>query len=163
MLSRAIPVVGFLGTALFVLSAQQSPPSGVFTVDQAEAGRAIYEKTCGQCHTPTLLGRKGDKDELPPIGSPSPSWQKFIGPRGYVAPLAGKSFLDRWGGKTVAQLIARFQETVDDPELKFEGISEEGTVNLTAYILQVNGAKSGTQPMTRSTDVTVSSITSPKR
>jgi mono/diheme cytochrome c family protein len=160
---RGILTANFLGTALFVLSAQQPPPAGVFTVAQAEAGRAIYGKTCGQCHTATLLGRKGDKEELPPIGSLSPSWQKFIGPRGYVAPLAGKIFLDRWGDKTVAQLIARFQETVDDPELKFEGINDEGTVNLTAYILQVNGAKSGTQPMTRSTDVIVSSITSPKR
>ena len=90
---RGILIAGFLGTALFVLSAQQPPPAGVFTVAQAEAGRAIYGETCGQCHTATLLGRKGDKDELPPIGSLSPSWQKFIGPRGYVAPLAGKIFL----------------------------------------------------------------------
>jgi mono/diheme cytochrome c family protein len=162
MVRGTIPFVGLIGTALFTLSAQQPSPAGVFTPGQAEAGRAIYQKTCGQCHTATLLGRKGDKDELPPIASLSPSWQKFIGPRGYVAPLAGKSFLDRWGNKTVARLIARFQETVDDPELKFEGISDEGTVNLTAYILQVNGAKSGAQPMTRSTSVIVSSITSPK-
>ena len=159
MIYRGILLLGMLSTGMFVLSAQKPAPLGVFTAAQAEAGRSIYEKTCGQCHTATLMGRKGDKDELPPISSLSPSWQKFIGPRGYVAPLVGKTFLDRWGAKSVAQLIARFQETVDDPTLKFEGISDEGTVNLTAYILQVNGAKAGAQPMSRTTDVIVSSIT----
>jgi len=105
------------------------------------------------------MGRKGDPGELPPVRTLSASWQKFIGPRGYVAPLAGKTFLDRWGKKTAAELIARFQETVDDPVLKFEGIDDEFTVNITAYILQVNGAMPGTEPLTRSTPVVVNSVT----
>ena len=73
-----------------------------------------------KCHTNTLMGRKGDPGELPPLTSLSASYQKFIGPRGFVAPLAGKVFIDRWGAKTAAQLIARFQETVDDPYFQFE-------------------------------------------
>ena len=101
----------------------------------------------------------GSTLELPPISSLSASYQKFIGPRGYVAPLAGKVFIDRWGGKTAAELIARFQETVDDPVLKFEGMNEETTVNITAYVLQVNGAKAGTQPLTRTTSAIVRSMT----
>ena len=156
---KAISLAGILGAGLFVLSGQQPTPSGTFTSAQAEAGRAAYERTCGQCHTSTLLGRKGDPGELPPISSLPAHWQKFIGPRGYVAPLAGKVFIDRWGGKTAGELIARFQETVDDPVLKFEGMNEETTVNITAYVLQVNGAKAGTQPLTRATDVVVRSIT----
>jgi hypothetical protein len=78
---------------------------------------------------------------------------------GFVAPLAGKVFIDRWGGKTAAELIARFQETVDDPYLQFEDMNDETTVNITAYVLQVNGAKAGTEPLTRATGVIVSSIT----
>jgi hypothetical protein len=105
------------------------------------------------------MGRKGDPGELPPLSSLSASYQKFIGPRGFVAPLAGKVFLDRWGGKTAGQLIARFQETVDDPYFKFEDMNDETTVNITAYVLQVNGAKAGSEPLTRSTDVIVNSIT----
>ena len=73
--------------------------AGIFTSAQAEAGRVAYERTCGQCHTMTLMGRKGDPGELPPVNSLSASYQKFIGPRGFVAPLAGKVFLNRWGGK----------------------------------------------------------------
>ena len=156
---KAISLAAILGAGLFVLAGQQPAASGIFTSAQAEAGRTAYERTCGQCHTPTLLGRKGDPGELPPVSSLPAHWQKFIGPRGFVAPLAGKVFIDRWGAKTAGELIARFQETVDDPVLKFEGLNEEATVNITAYILQVNGAKAGTQPLTRTTDVVVRSIT----
>ena len=156
---KVLLIAGVLGSGLFVLTAQQPASSGVFTSAQAEAGRLAYERTCGKCHTPSLLGRKGDPGELPPLSSLSASFQKFIGPRGFVAPLAGKVFIDRWGGKTAAELIARFQETVDDPVLKFEGMNDETTVNITAYVLQVNGAKAGVQPLTRTTGVIVSSIT----
>ena len=105
------------------------------------------------------MGRKGDPGELPPLTFLSASYQKFIGPRGFVAPLAGKVFINRWGAKTAAQLIARFQETVDDPYFQFEGVNDEFTVNITAYVLQVNGAKAGTEPLTRTTGVIVSSVT----
>jgi len=107
LLLSAIP-----GSALFVLMGQQSTPSAVFTSDQAEAGRIAYENTCGKCHTPRLLGRNGDPGELPPISSLSQAYQKFIGPRGWVPPLAGPAFMSRWGSKTAAQLIARFKETI---------------------------------------------------
>jgi hypothetical protein len=159
MIYRAIALAGILGSGLFFLAAQQPTSSGVFTSAQAEAGRLAYERTCGKCHTLTLTGRKGDSGELPPLSSLSASYQKFIGPRGFVAPLAGKVFVDRWGGKTAAQLIARFQETVDDPYFQFEDMNDETTVNITAYVLQVNGARAGNQPLTRTTGVIVSSIT----
>jgi len=156
---KAISLAAILGAGLFVLAGQQPAASGIFTSAQAEAGRTAYERTCGQCHTSTLLGRKGDPGELPPVSSLPAHWQKFIGPRGFVAPLTGNVFIDRWGGKTAGELIARFQETVDDPVLKVEGMNDETTVNITAYILQVNGGKAGTQPLTRTTDVLVRSIT----
>jgi hypothetical protein len=159
MIYKGILLAGVVGTGLSVLTAQQPAASGIFTSAQADAGRLAYERTCGKCHTYTLTGRKGDADELPPLDSLSASYQKFIGPRGVVAPLAGKVFLDRWGGKTAAQLIARFQETVDDPYFQFEDMKNETTVNITAYVLQVNGAKAGTEPLTRKTDVIVNSIT----
>jgi hypothetical protein len=159
MIYRAIALVSILGSGLLLLSAQQPAKSGVFTSAQAEAGRQAYERTCGKCHTNTLMGRKGDAGELPPLGSLSASYQKFIGPRGFVAPLAGKVFIDRWGLKTAGELIARFQETVDDPYFQFEGMNDETTVDITAYVLQVNGAKAGTEPLTRTTGVIVNTIT----
>ena len=156
---KALLAATVLGSGLFVLTGQEPAPSGVFTTAQAEAGRKAYERTCGKCHTSTLTGRKGDPGELPPISSLSASYQKFIGLRGFVAPLTGKAFMDRYGGKTAAQLIARFQETVDDPYFQFEDMNDETTVNITAYVLQVNRAKAGTEPLTRTTGAIVSSIT----
>jgi len=144
-----------LGSGLFVSNGQQPAPGAIFTSDQAEAGRVAYENSCGKCHTPTLLGRTGAPDELPPLSSISLEYQKFIGPRGTVPPLAGPVFLSRWGNKTAGQLISRFQETVDYFALEE---NNETTVNITAYILQANGAKPGSSALTRSTDTLVSSV-----
>jgi mono/diheme cytochrome c family protein len=156
-MSNLIKAVLVLSSGLVVLTGQQPAPSPVFTSAQAEAGRAAYENTCGKCHTPTLLGRKGDPGELPPIGSLSRDYQKFIGPRGFVPPLAGPVFIGRWGSKTAAQLIARFEETI--PYFPPEGMNDETSVNITAYVLQVNGAKPGTRPLTRTTNAVINSLT----
>jgi hypothetical protein len=101
MVRKALVLVpALLGAGLFVAMGQQPIPAGVFTAAQAEAGRVASESSCGKCHTPALLGRKGDPGELPPLTSLSASYQKFIGPRGFVPPLTGKYFIDRWGSKT---------------------------------------------------------------
>jgi len=148
---------GILGAGVLIVSAQEPAPPGIFTLAQAEAGRAASEQTCGKCHTPALLGRKGQPGELPPITSLSASYQEFIGPRGFVPPLAGKIFLDRWGAKTAAQLIARFQETAD--YFLPKDADRETTVNITACVLQLNGAIPGNRPLTRTTEVVVNSVT----
>lgn len=149
--------VAILGSGRLILTGQQPGTPGVFTSAQAEAGRTAYEHTCGKCHTYTLLGRKGEEGELPPVSSLSAAYQKFIGKPNHVPPLAGEAFLSRWGDKTAAELIARFQITVSDPFFQFEGVNDDTTVNITAYVLQSNGAKAGPKPLTRATSVVVNS------
>src|SRR4051794_6415112 len=105
----AFLAIALLGSGL-VTTGQEAAPA-VFTAAQATAGRTAYENSCGKCHTYTLLGRKGEEGELPPVASLSAPYQKFIGTPNHVPPLAGKGFLSRWGQKTAAQLIARFQVT----------------------------------------------------
>jgi hypothetical protein len=156
-------VISAVGLGCAVLTGQQQsdkrqPANGIFTSAQAEAGRLAYENTCGKCHTYTLLGRKGEEGELPPASTLSAPYQKFIGNPNHVPPLAGKVFLSRWGDKTAAELISRFQITVSDPFFQFEGINDETTVNITAYVLQMNGAKPGPQPLTRGTSAVVNSV-----
>jgi hypothetical protein len=63
-----------------------------------------------------------------------------------------------WGQKTAAELIARFQVTAGDKFFQFQGMNEDTTVNITAYVLQVNGAKAGTQPLTDTTGAVVNSL-----
>jgi hypothetical protein len=158
MIYRAILLVGFLGSGVLVLAAQQPNTFGVFTPAQAEAGRVAYENTCGKCHTYRLLGRNGAEGELPPVDSLPPSYQEFIRKTNRVPPLAGKVFLSRWGQKTAAELIARFQITASDPSFQFQGMDSDTTVNITAYVLQMNGAKAGTQELTRTTTAVVNSL-----
>jgi hypothetical protein len=151
--------IALLVSGRFIVTGQQPATLTVFTLAQAEAGRTAYENSCGKCHTYTLLGRKGEVGELPLAASLSPSYQKFIGtPNNHVPPLAGKVFLRRWGQKTAAELIARFQITASDPFFQFEGMDNDTVVNITAYVLKMNGAKPGTEPLTRATSVVVNSI-----
>src|ERR1700674_1082850 len=138
--------IAILGSGRLVVTGQPQTAPGVFTSAQAEAGGISYVNTCGRCHTYTLLGRKGEEGELPPVSSLSEADQKFIGNPNHVPPLAGEAFLNRWGKKTVAQLMARFQITVSDPSFQFKDINDDTTVNITAYVLQMNGAKAGDQP-----------------
>jgi hypothetical protein len=103
------------------------------------------------------MGRQGNPEERPIVSSLSQEDRQFIGNNGgRVPPLAGKVFLERWGSKTAAQLVARFQEA----KFSFEeaGLTDdEGIVHITAYVLQANGAKPGPEPLTRATKVIVSS------
>jgi len=147
-----------LGCGLFLLTAESPAPPAVFTSAQAESGRAAYEKSCGRCHTLTLMGRQGNPDERPTVSSLSEADRKFLADfANRVPPLAGKEFLERWGSKTAAQLVARFQEARFS--FREAGLTDdEDIVRITAYVLQVNGAKPGSQALTRDTRAAVSSL-----
>jgi hypothetical protein len=157
--SRAILLaIGIICSGRVVLTGQQPVPPAVFTSAQAEAGRVAYENSCGKCHTYRLLGRNGAEGELPPVDSLPASYQEFIRNTGHVPPLAGKVFLSRWGQKTAAELLARFQVTAFDKSFQFQGMDNDTTVNITAYVLQVNGARARTQPLTETTSAVVNSL-----
>jgi hypothetical protein len=141
-----------------MVTGQKTDSPRVFTAAQAEAGRIAYENACGKCHAYSLMGRKTVDDGLPPVDSLPDFYQKFVRDTGHVPPLAGKAFLSRWGDKTVAAVIQRFQVTAGDSFFKFEGMTEETTVNITAYALQVSGAKAGTQPLSSITPDIVNSL-----
>ena len=153
-------LLSFAGVCLAatVVPGQQSDGNRIFTSAQAVAGRVAYEKSCGRCHTLNLMGRRGDPDERPAVSSLSDADRKFIADyNDLVPPLAGKVFLQRWGSKTAAQLVARFQEAKFS--FREAGLTDdEDIVRITAYVLQVNGAKPGSQALTRETAVTVNSV-----
>ena len=137
---------------------EEAAKPSVFTAAQAEAGRTLYENSCGQCHAYSLLGRTDQDRELPPVSGLPSAYQEFIGKSGRVPPFVGKTFLRRWGQKTASELIARFQVTADDPFFQFKGMNDDVVVNITAYVLRMNGAKPGSQPLTTNTAAIVNSI-----
>lgn len=158
MSHKSLLTIATMFAVAMAVSGQQPNQGAIFTSAQADAGRVAYEKTCGRCHTLTLMGRQGKPEERPAVNSLSEADQQFIrNYNGRVPPLAGEVFLQRWGSKTAAQLVKRFQEA----KFSFEeaGLTDdESIVNITAYVLQVNGAKPGSQRLTRDSDAIVSSV-----
>ena len=151
-------LLAILCSGFVVLTAQESTPPRVFTAAQAEAGRVAYENACGKCHAYNVLGRASADEGLPPVDSLPAFYQEFVRKTGHVPPLAGKVFLSRWGQKTAAELLVRFQVTAFDRSFNFQGMDHDMTVNITAYVLQVNGAKAGTRQLTETTSEVVSSL-----
>jgi hypothetical protein len=60
----------------------------------------------------------------------------------------------KWGPRTTKALYTRIQEAVGADR----NLDEELCLNLTAYILQANGARPGTQALTTATDVEIRSV-----
>src|SRR4051794_2971187 len=151
---RKLGIVAVTCCGLFVSTGQPAAPQGVYTAAQAVAGRAAYESSCIRCHTATLVGRDGTGE--------IPDFVKEYG--GRIPPLAGANaayepFLTKWGPQTTSALYDRIKVAVGGfppPGLRRD---DELFLNLTAYVLQVNGVPSGTQPLTKTTNVEIRSIT----
>jgi cytochrome c553 len=148
-------------SGLFVLTAQKPDAPPVFTAAQAEAGRKAFQDkggttamphaACAYCHTVALTGRNGDPGELPALSSLDPAVQKNIQDMGgRIPPLAGAKFMRVWGVKTTKDLVERIKLAA--------GPDEDTALNLVAYILQVNGAKSGDQALTGASAVEIRSV-----
>ena len=131
----------------------------MYTAAQAEAGRgrsrirgttANKDAACAYGHTATLTGRNGEPDEVPPLSSLDPLMQKAIQDSGRIPPLAGAKFMKVWGARTTQELTNHIKQTA--------GPDEKTALNLTAYILQVNGAKLGPQAPTAAIAVEIRSV-----
>ena len=116
-----------------VLTAQQpAAVTGPFTAAQADAGRAAYQANCAGCHGPDLGGRND------------------------ASQLAGSLFMGSWGGRTTRDLLGFMQGAM--PPGNAGGLSEATYLNIAAFILDSNGARPGTQPLTAATAVGIRSI-----
>jgi cytochrome c len=103
-------------------SVSAQAPAASYQASQAEAGKAIFERSCVVCHGADLLG----KDDAPPV--------------------AGAYFANSWGGQPVASLI-QFVKT----EMPFSApgsLDDDSYVKSVAYILSVNGVPAGATALT---------------
>ena len=158
MIGRAVVAIPLLAYGCFSITAQQPATTTVFTAAQAEAGRSAYENSCGRCHTYSLRGRKGEDGEVPPAASLPAPFLKFIGPAGRVPPLIGQNFVSKYGPKAVAEMYVLFRGAADSTPVSELHMSDDTVVNITAYILQMNGAKPGNQPLTKTTGASFQSL-----
>jgi len=113
------------------LLARQQQAQGVFTADQAAAGRAIYQTSCASCHLPDLAGR----NEAPQ--------------------LAGANFMNTWRARTTRDLFEYISSAMPPSG---ENLGAEPYLAITAFILQANGAQAGTQAFTPTTAAPIGSV-----
>jgi mono/diheme cytochrome c family protein len=116
-------IIGFLALGASVLAVQAQTPTrnawdGVFTADQAAAGKTIFAGKCAACHGAELTG-----------GGEAPA-------------LAGDTFVGEWAGQSVGDLATRLHTTMpaNDPG----SLNYADTAALVAYILSVNQFPAGT-------------------
>ena len=155
LLVTATAIAGF---GVLFLTAQQTAPPPVFTAAQAAGGRAAYQSSCEKCHTYLLIGRDGT-GEIPAFLQPY---------AGKIPPLAGANaafppFMTKWGTRTTKDLYSRIRGAVSGFPPPDYRLDDELYLNLTAYVLQTNGARPGNQALTTATAVEIRSITTPAR
>jgi mono/diheme cytochrome c family protein len=112
-----------------LLAAQEATRSvwdGVYTQEQADRGRPLYNQHCSSCHADTLMG-----------GEMSP-------------PLVGGEFLSNWNGLTLGDLFERIRTTM--PQNKPGTLSREVNSDITAYILSVNKFPAGKKELAHSAE-----------
>jgi S-disulfanyl-L-cysteine oxidoreductase SoxD len=101
--------------------ADSSTRDGVYTVEQAQQGKVLYEKQCAICHGIALLGN------------------------GKNVPLVGNPFLDKWTNQTMADLFMKTNATM--PASAPGTMTPDETSEVLAYILSVNKFHSGQKPL----------------
>ncbi len=132
-LALILALAGCYGVAR--LAGQQAAlPAGPFTAAQADAGRTAYQANCASCHNADLSGS------------------------GNAAPLAGSVFMGGWGNRTTQDLVGFMAGAM--PPNNPGSLTEAAYVSITAYILQYNGARPGTQELTSSTNVALRTVAS---
>jgi alcohol dehydrogenase (cytochrome c) len=108
----------------------------VFTAAQAAAGQTAYQARCASCH----LNDLGGQNEAPQ--------------------LAGGDFMNAWRTQGVDALYGYIRAAMPPGTAR---LSDEEYLNITAYILQQNGAAAGAQPLAATVTVPVGSIASGQR
>ncbi|RPI52364.1 MAG: hypothetical protein EHM55_16715, partial [Acidobacteria bacterium] len=112
----------FIGFTIASLGGQQPAAGGVFTAAQAQAGQNAYAQQCAGCHGDDFRG-----------SADAPALQ-------------GQDFRAKWGPQAVNELFTYLVQTM--PPTNPGALGEEGTLAVTAFLLQINGARAGQQPMT---------------
>jgi len=146
MMRSFLVTAATVSCGLAILTGQQPSPPAIYTAAQAEAGRSAYQSSCAKCHTDKLAGRDGTGE--------IPDFLRVYD--GKIPPLAGANsaftpFLTKWGARTTKALYTRIQEAVGGFPPPDRRLDETLYLNLTAYVLQANGARPGTQPLATTT------------
>lgn len=113
-------------------AAAQGQAVGVFTTQQAAAGKSAYEKSCAVCH---MRDMSGDTE---------------------VPALAGAQFMSTWRTRSTKDLMDYMSRAMPPGS---SPLGAETYASITAYILQANGAVAGAGTLTASTAAPIGGVT----
>ncbi|MGA7343208.1 MAG: cytochrome c, partial [Terracidiphilus sp.] len=113
-------IPGLIQQVLFAQAAS-STRDGVYTAEQAQQGKALYQKQCATCHGNALEGM------------------------GKNVPLTGNVFLDKWTDQTLADLFMKTNTTM--PASAPGTMTPDETSQVLAYILSMNKFQPGRNPL----------------
>ena len=101
--------------------------AGLYTAEQAKAGKQAYSGACASCHLDNLTG-----DTMSPA-------------------LAGADFLASWDNKTLRALYSRIISTMpaDNPGT----LTEKTVLDIVAYLLEANGFPAGRAALEHADDL----------
>jgi alcohol dehydrogenase (cytochrome c) len=105
---------------------------GSYTAQQAASGRAVYQANCSGCHGADLGGQNS------------------------ASALAGGLFMSSWGARTTSELVSFLEGAM--PPSSPGSLGEQAYVDVTAFILDFNGARPGNRPLTAASKVTIRSV-----
>jgi S-disulfanyl-L-cysteine oxidoreductase SoxD len=117
-------------------SGEKTVGTGVFTEEQAKAGKAAYATACASCHLENLAG-----DTMSPA-------------------LVGADFIASWENKKLRPLYSRILSTMpaDNPGT----LTEKTVLDIVAYLLEANGFPPGSAPLERADDLNTIAFVRPK-
>jgi alcohol dehydrogenase (cytochrome c) len=130
---RVFPRKHFLAAVFLAATAHAQTP-GPFTAEQAAAGLSAYRTHCATCHQTDLSGLNE------------------------AQPLAGADFINVWGERSAQQLLLYTQLTMPQAPGIPNSLAEETYADITAFVLQANGAQPGTETLTADTTTVIASI-----
>lgn len=120
--------LGFSAAAAGGPAAQKATTNdGVYTKEQADGAKALFDKICAECHPFTVAAKKKPKD----------------------LPLGEEPFFQSWEGRPLSEMISVIALTM--PNDGSATVTDEEATNLVAYVLQQNGYPAGSKPLTKET------------
>src|SRR6185295_18959298 len=124
----------FVGMTIGSVGGQETQPTaaGVYTAAQAQAGQTAYRQNCAGCHGADFRG-SGDAPAV-----------------------AGADFTAKWGPRAVNDLFTFLVQSM--PPANPGSLGETGTLAVTAYLLQINGARDGQQPLTATVSTPINAL-----
>ena len=120
--ARGLAVLSLALTAFSVSAdAADSTTTPRFSTAQVDRGKVTYAQNCAPCH-----GKDMDAGEFGP-------------------PLKGRAFLDRWGGRPLAEFSGYLQANM--PPGRVGELDSDAYAALVALLLNVNGVAAGQQAL----------------